>query len=507
MPMSQSFKTGKRLAPILAPRLQPREITMHGDSAQFTASSTVPAPALRQIPDLPCPPGLPLIGNLLQTKPDQAHQAFERWSAAYGPLFRVKFVSTTVLALSDHELIGQVLRERPSMFRRPSISAQIAEEMGGIPGVFEAEGTQWRNQRKMVMQAFAPPAIRAYFPSMLEVAGRLQRRWEQAARARRTLDLNAELRLYSVDVIAGLAFGVDINTIETGDNAIQRNLDQILPGVARRSMTPFPYWRYVKLPQDRRLENAAVAVNVAVDQLVAQGKQRLRDEPEHAARPRNMLEAMLVAAAQADSGVTEQDVAGNVRTMLLGGEDTTANALAWLVHLLHQHPDTMSKAREEVLRLAGDPAVLTIEQLDALDYLDACVHESMRLKPQAPYIPLEALHDTVIADVQVPRGTIVWCVMRHHSVDERYFPQAASFSPERWLQDNVEKKVSMPFGAGARTCPGRYLALLEIKLAMAMLLARFDVVSVRTASGAEPQERMGFAMAPERLEMVLALRS
>lgn len=461
-------------------------------------------PVLRRIADLPGPRPWPLVGNLLQMRAAQVHQYMERWSGQYGPVYKVRVPGVTFVVLADHELIGQALRERPGIFRRPRITAEIAQELGGLPGVFEAEGAEWRNQRKMVMQAFAPHAIKAWFPSLVTVVGRLQRRWERLAREGHALDLGAELRLYTVDVIAGLAFGTEVNTIETGDNAIQRHLDLILPGVARRALTPFPYWRYVKLAQDRRLERAFSAVVDAAADLVARGRERLLADPSRARRPANMLEAMLVAADEEGSGVSERDVAGNVITMLLAGEDTTSNALAWLIWLLDRNPDALSKAREEVLRLAPDPAALTIEQIDGLDYLEACVQEAMRLKPPAPYIPLEALQDTVIGDLEVPKATIVWCVLRHQSVDNAFFPDAARFAPERWLEENVNKKVGMPFGSGPRTCPGRYLALLEIKLAMAMLLARFTIQSVTTHSSKEPEELMGFVMAPERLEMRLA---
>lgn len=61
----------------------------------------------------------------------------------------------------------------------------------------------------------------------------------------------------------------------------------------------------------------------------------------------------------------------------------------------------------------------------------------------------------------------------------------------------------MPFGAGPRICPGRYLALLEIRLAMAMLLAHFDVVEVSTPGGAEAVEQMAFTMMPVGLRMRL----
>lgn len=473
---------------------------------QERALSASPAQSGRRLADLPGPRALPLLGNLHQIERTRFHQDMENWSRAYGPLFRVTVPGATMLVVADPELIKQVLCARPATFRRPAVTAQVVAEMGGLPGVFEAEGATWRNQRQMVMQAFAAPAVKAYFPALVQVAQRLQRRWEAAAAAQRSIDLGAELRLYTVDIIAGLAFGSDVNTVETGDNAIQRNLDEILPAVARRSMAAFPYWRYVRLPRDRRLERCVRATRDAVDELVAQARERMRDDPARAARPGNMLEAMLAAATREGSGVTERDVAGNVLTMLLAGEDTTSNSLAWLIYLLYSHPATLARARAEVLGVVPDVAALDIGQVDRLDYLEACALEALRLKPPAAYMPLQALSDTLVGDVQIGEGTIVWCVMRAGSLDDAWFTNAAQFDPQRWLDDAVDKKASMPFGAGARTCPGRYLALLEIKVALAMLLARFDILSVTTRHGGAPREKMGFVMEPEALQMRLQVR-
>jgi cytochrome P450 len=465
------------------------------------------AKASRQLADLPGPRTLPLLGNLHQLDRNRVHQTMENWSRQYGSLFRVSLPNADFLVVADHELVGQVLRERPATFRRPTITAEVSLEMGGVPGVLEAEGADWRNQRRMVMQAFAPHAVKAYFPSLVQVARRLERRWERAAQAGQTINLGAELRLYTVDIVAGLAFGADVNTIETGDNAIQRNLDEILPAVARRSFSPFPYWRYVKLPRDRRLERSVAYTRAAVDDMVAKAKERMRADPTLASQPRNMLEAMLAAAAQEGSGVTERDVVGNVITMLLAGEDTTSNSLAWLIYLLHRHPQALQRARAEVLAIAPAIGEMTMEQVNQLDFLEACAYEAMRLKPPAPFLPVEALVDTVVGDVQVAKGTLVWCVMRSNSVDEAFMANAAQFEPQRWLEDTVNKKVSMPFGAGPRTCPGRYLAMLEIKMAMAMLLTRFEIESVATPHGGEPDEKMGFVMEPETLQMRLRLRT
>lgn len=476
-----------------------------------TSNTIVQPPVLRQIKDLPGPRGLPLLGNVLQMDRLRVHQNMERWSREYGPFFRVSFGTKKVLVVSDSAAISVILRDRPDGFRRPAVAARVSEEMGGLPGLVAAEGVEWRNQRRLVMAAFAPHATKSYFPSLVKVALRLKRRWEKAADERTPITLVPDLMRYTVDVIAGLAFGTDVNTIESGEDVIQRHLDQILPAVGRRSVALFPYWRYFKLPVDRRLDEATAAVAAAVNELIAKARERMKANPSLFERPTNLIEAFISAADRSDSGVDDIAVAGNVVTMLIAGEDTTANSLAWLLYLLVRNPHTLQRAREEVLRVAPDTASFSMEQMDALDYLDACIQEMMRLKPVAPFMAVEALRDTSIADIHVPVDSMVWCVLRHDSVDESHIPNAAQFVPERWLNADdpgtaAAKRMSMPFGSGPRTCPGRYLALLEIKVAAAMLLGNFEIDSIDTPDGKEAVERMDYFMSPDGLTMRLSKR-
>jgi cytochrome P450 len=149
--------------------------------------------------------------------------------------------------------------------------------------------------------------------------------------------------------------------------------------------------------------------------------------------------------------------------------------------------------------------------MERLEYLDACAAETMRLKPVAPFLALQALRDTKLGDVAVPQGTQLWCVLRRDSVDERLFPEPQRFEPARWLGGGAglaagARRAAMPFGSGPRTCPGRYLALLEMKMVMAMLLASFDIESVDTPDGAPAEERMAFTMQPVGLHMRLRPR-
>jgi cytochrome P450 len=369
----------------------------------------------------------------------------------------------------------------------------------------------------MVMAAMDPSHVKAFVPQMLKVLERLRVRWSGFAARGATLDLQAELMRYTVDVVAGLAFGSDVDTIGSDEDVIQRHLNHIFPALSRRVFASFPYWRWIRLPADRALERAVREVNAAIERFVLDARARLAREPWRRDKPQDLLEAMIVAAENEAGGSREEreaDIAGNVFVLLVAGEDTTANTLAWLLEFLHRHPEAMRKAREEVLRVAPDSRALTLEQVGGLRYVEACIHEAMRLKPVAPLVSAQAVAETTVGDVRIDAGTFVVGVMRHDPTSAEHFPDPDRFDPDRWLASEggtanagSPHRVSMPFGAGPRLCPGRYLALTEMKMLLAMLLARFEIVSVGTDDGQPAQELFAFAMGPLGLRMRLAARS
>lgn len=472
----------------------------------MSANPTIDQPSgLRDLHALPGPRRIPWLGNLHQVHPAQIHRDVEAWCRRYGSPFRLKLGIADMLVVSDHETLNAVLRERPDGFRRAPIVGELAREMRLPAGVFSAEGEAWRVQRRMVMAGLDPRHVKRYFPQLLRVTRRLHGRWQRAATAGSTIDLQPELMRYTVDGVAGLAFGKEINTIESDEEVIQRHLDKIFPILFKRILSYIPWWRLYRTRADRDLEKNVAAVHDIIRGFIADARRRLAGDAARRADPPNLLEAMLVAADEPDSGIVDEDVAGNVLTVLLAGEDTTANTLAWMIHLLHRHPDALQRAQQEVRLHTPDVAHFSIERLAQLRYLDACIHETMRLKPVAPFQVVEALHDTIVGDVRIPAGTGVWCLMRGDSMSQRYFDAPACFDPARWLADSDTnaKRISMPFGAGPRICPGRYLALLEIKMAMAMLLAHFEIADVATPDGGEAREHMAFTMMPLGLTMRL----
>jgi cytochrome P450 len=464
----------------------------------------------RDLADLSGPRGVPILGNMLQIEVTRAHTTLSQWAREFGPIYRYRVGRRNVVVVSDTELINEALRDRPERFRRRKMMQQGMHDLG-IDGVFSAEGADWRRQRKLAMHALNTQHMREFFDRLDAVTGRLQRRWEGAAGRNERVDAQRDLMRFTVDVTSGLAFGSDLNTLEQEGDTIQKHLDKVFPSLARRLMSPIPYWRYIKLKADRELDRAMGEVFKLVNALVATSRARVDANPATGSRPGNFLDAMVAGQGQEGGGFSDAEIVGNVLTMLLAGEDTTANTLAWIMHMMAEHPEVQAKMRAEADRLLGDaqraPDYATTE---AMHYIEAVAHEAMRLKPVAPIMALEPNADLVLGDVRIPQGTPVYFLTGHVARQEANFADGETFRPERWLdaatssgQAAHNTRAFMPFGAGPRYCPGRHLAMLEIKAVSAMLCRNF---TVERAPGPPTEEVFSFTMMPRNLCIFLRCR-
>lgn len=472
------------------------------------AHAFAPDRPLRAVKDLPGPRGLPLLGNLLQVDIARAHTIMQRWADAFGPIYRFRIAHRDVVVISDTELINAVLRDRPGGFRRRKLIQEAMLELG-VDGVFSAEGADWRRQRKLAMHALNTSHLRDFFGRLDAVTARLQRRWERAAASGVRVDAQRDLMRFTVDVTTGLALGNDLNTLENEGDTIQRHLDKVFPALARRLLSPVRYWRWFKLPADRDLDAAMVEVNKLVNDLVAAARERVAGNAR--AEPANLLDAMVAAQSDDAGAFTDAEIVGNTLTMLLAGEDTTANTLAWMMHLMAEHPEVQAKMQAEADRSLGDAGrAPDYASTESLPYIEAVAREAMRLKPVAPFLALEPNEDTVIGDVRVPKGTSVYLLTAYPAMSEDNFADSTSFRPERWLDaatradEAHNTRAFLPFGAGPRFCPGRHLAMLEITMVGAMLCRNFDVAHAPDSPPTE--ELFSFTMMPKNLFVVLNRR-
>jgi cytochrome P450 len=193
-------------------------------------------------------------------------------------------------------------------------------------------------QRKLVMAAFDPGHLKRYFPALVRVTERLLKRLGNAADTGEILDLQTVLMRYTVDVTAGLAFGIDVNTQEEPDDPLQAHLDKVFPMLMKRIFAPFPWWRYMRLPSDRAFDRHLEKVHEAVRGFVQAARERMGRNPELFQQPTNLLEALIAARDDEGGGLSEEGIVGNVMTVLLGaGGHHRQHAVSWALQLLLLH--------------------------------------------------------------------------------------------------------------------------------------------------------------------------
>jgi cytochrome P450/nitrite reductase/ring-hydroxylating ferredoxin subunit len=504
-------RTGIRLGGEGCLRACPLEVR---DAAVFVRAATISRDdgamaGLRGVDDLPGPQGLPFLGALAALDLERLHLTMEDWARRFGPVYRVSLGTRSVVAVSDHALIQQALRERPGAFRRLGNLEPIFRELG-IGGVFSAEGVEWRPLRRLTMEALSPAHMGSFYPVLREVAGRLHARWLTAASAGRPVDIEEDFKRFTVDLTTRLAFGHDLNTLEQEGDVLQRRLELVFPGLSRRLFAVLPLWRHVKLPAERRLERAVAEVLEMLRGFLEAARERLAASPERAARPETFLEAMVLARDEEGEPYSDGQILGNAIQILLGGEDTTALTLTWAVHELCDHPRSVAALQEEadrVLRGATTPA--DPGAVARLQVAGAVANETMRLRPVGPLIFLDANEDVVLGDLALRAGQSVALLMRPPAVAADHFAGPAAFRPERWLVQEAgeahEPSAFMPFGSGPRLCPGRSLALVEMRVALATLFGSFSPERVGARSDVE--ERFAFAMGPRGLRVLLRRRA
>jgi cytochrome P450/nitrite reductase/ring-hydroxylating ferredoxin subunit len=458
---------------------------------------------------LPGPRNLPILGNLHQLKADRFHLILEDWYRQYGDLYQFKLGPERAVVIADPEIVQKILLERPEKFARLDGIRKTIEEMG-VEGLFSAEGEQWRRHRQLATRTFDVRHLREFFPVITKVTQRLHNRWQQLAAQQSPIDVQKELMRYTLDITANLAFGYDMNTLEEEGDRIQRHLERVFPMVAYRAFMPVRHWNYLKMPADRALEISLAELRVAVNQLIDNARKQMEANPDLWQRPQNLLQALLAAQADEDIEFSDLEIYGNVFTFLLGGEDTTANSIAWLMYFMAKYPEVQRKMQAEADAVLADTTTVTeYHKISELHYIEAAAHETMRFKPVATFIALQALKNVTVSQIRMPEGTPVFLLLRPKGLEDSEFADAIQFKPERWLdyarhENPHHRKSFLPFGGGPRLCPGRSLALLEIKMAASMICHHFDVV--RTEPNRKIEERFVFTMMPQDLMISLQPR-
>jgi len=198
----------------------------------------------------------------------------------------------------------------------------------------------------------------------------------------------------------------------------------------------------------------------------------------------SLLEARDSSDKQENAAEEEEDIKWAAANLYGGGEDTTLGVMEAFILAMLRHPEVYEKAQEEIDRVVGNERLPTLNDKEALPYLDCVLKELLRWNPPAPLgIPHRLMEDDVYRGYHIPRGAIV---LSNIYAILRACPQPDIFRPERFMEDpGILDPREVAFGYGRRVCPGRYLAELSIWYLVANITATFKISRVVDNEGKE----------------------
>jgi len=461
----------------------------------------------KSVKELKGPKGVPFFGAVFKLDLPKIHQQIEQWSEEFGDVFRLDLAGTNQLVITRPSLIHTIATERPDNFKRAGKMDQVIRD-AGVYGAFNAEGSDWKRHRSVVTKGLDVKHQQQFYPNLAAKVEILYQKWQKDADEGNVVDIQRDLLRFTVDITTLLAFGYDIDTMRQEGGVIQDHMEVIFPTIFKRINMPVSWYKWYKTKQDKKFDQAVEALNRIVDVFIDDAKKRLDEQPELRENPRNLLESILVAAEE-DQTFTLEEVRGNLMTILMAGEDTTAHTLTWLIYLLLDRKEVTDKIGEEADRVFGkDPACLDFTSNQQLRYAEAVAMESFRFKPVAPILLHEALVDIELEGISIQKGQKILTQYRAGALLDENFTQASQFMPERWLKGEGcpvhNTQAFTPFGAGPRYCPGRNLAMLEIRAVLSMLYKNFEV---ELAENQKVEEIMAFTMMASSLKVKLNQRT
>ena len=428
--------------------------------------------------DLPGPKGIPFFGSAFDLDLYNMHNQFEEMADEYGQVFKIKLGPVKMAIVSNPKIIQHILRDRPDGFTRmKKLDTVLRAE--GVHGVFNAEGDDWKMHRRMVAKGLDVKHQKAFFDKMLISVDRLHAKWKKSADSGKEIDIQHDFLRFTVDITTTLAFGFEMNTIEEKGGVVQDHMEKIFPMIFKRINSPIQWHKLIRRKDDREFDKALDAINAMLDQWILYGRKRLEEHPELKENPSNFLEAILLEAEN-EEHFGDKEVKGNLLTVLMAGEDTTAHTLTWTIYLMTKFSEYQTKLQAEVDEILGDhQSIQEYEATHQFKFLESIAYETMRLKPVAPVLLFQPESDVEIEGYEFKKGTRILVHFRHGAMQEENFTNGKSFYPERWMKESKCPMHSMeayiPFGGGPRFCPGKNLAILEMKLVLSMLFKNFDV--------------------------------
>ena len=394
---------------------------------------------------------------------------WEDCAAQFGDTFTIELgsIGTTVL-FSDPEAIRQIFQIAPACYECRPFNDYYRSVMGDN-ALFLTDGTDHRRRCRVLMPSLHRRPLETNGAAIRELVTEVVGTWPVGS----PFSPRPAMHMLALKIMLGIIFG-------STQNPLALEIARLFSEEIYEHLGSWSAWtRFSHLHgRLRGLTGAAI-------------RQRRSDAVGDSAGSA-LFDALVWARDGAGDLLGEEEIEDHLFTMFVAGVDPIALAVSWAIYWIHQDPEILEKVRGELTRLGPEPAP---DRVAELPYLGAACDETLRMYP----IPSTPSGRKLLASVEIDgriyeRGiTLLPCPYLVHRRADRYV-EPARFRPEHFLERNYGPHEYFPFGGGARTCIGATLAPLLMKVILAGILARCELVPAH--DGPVSPVRHGTLLAP-----------
>ncbi|KAK4177156.1 putative cytochrome P450 E-class, group I [Triangularia setosa] len=470
----------------------------------------------------PGPPTLPLIGNLHQIPPKNAHVQFKKWAEEYGPVYSLITGTKIMIVLNTDVAIKDLLDKRSNIYSsRPEMYISSLAS-GGLRMLLMQYGDTWRRVRKLFHGLLHLKASKSYVPYQdLESTSMMIAVLEDPDQ------VLGHIRRYTNSLTTQIVYG--FRTPKIDDPKLLKLYDGIeewaaVTGAgAAAVLDVFPIFRSLPAFIRPLYRHALDLKEKTFDLYKGHWFDAKKKVQNGTAKP---CFCVGIANAQESQGFDDDLAAMVAGTALEASSDTTASTLAGFVLAMVLYPEAQKKAQMVIDEVCGERFPST-EDMDnpKAQYIRACVKENLRWMPTAILgVPHAVIREDEYMGYKIPNGAgVVYNAWAVH-MDPNRHPNPRVFDPDRYINDfasstesaqqaDATKRDHYSFGVGRRICEGMHVVDRSMFLVIARLMWAFKfekAVDETTGKEITPEQDDlvgGFLMQPRPFKLKISPRS
>ncbi|KAF8637877.1 hypothetical protein AX17_002500 [Amanita inopinata Kibby_2008] len=394
---------------------------------------------------------------------------------------------------SNLEVIRQIAPNGPrASFIKPIIGSK-ALLMWGM-NLFSANGETWRRHRRITGPAFNHTLYNHVFQESVTTYHEIVDSDQWKGKDEVEVPVLQKLTYkYTLLVLAKCGFGLP-SSWSTPPEAVDGSMSvqEAMHIVAGSSMVAvFAPW-LMRLPfaKFRRMRTAYEQLMLFMRTQVAERKAVVqRDKEEGLGEVGKDIFTMLVQANEDETAkykLDNQELIGNIYTMLFAGHETTATSLAATMSFMALYQDIQDEVFEQIRSIVGYDRDPSFDDYAKLDKVLAVFLEGIRMFPPAHLMIRQAAEDTVLkiqnpvgqdgfTMLSIPKGTIVTADMIGLQYNPRYYDEPEKYRPSRWYGVANESEAFTAFSVGTRACIGRKFATSQAVALLTMLIRDWHI--------------------------------